>query len=77
MNSADSRFYAIKIGRYNCVGRSLAYMEMRYVTALLALEFDFEFAPGESGERVEGEMKDQFTSNPGPLKLVFKKRQRP
>ena len=48
---------------------------MQYVTALLASEFDFGFAPGEFGELVEGEMKDQFTSNPGPLRLVFTKRQ--
>lgn len=63
-------------GRYNCVGKNLAYAEMRIVVALLASKYDFSFAPGEDGSAVEADMVDQFTGNPGQLKLVFQKRER-
>ncbi|MCJ1421897.1 hypothetical protein MMC32_008264 [Xylographa parallela] len=61
-------------GRYSCVGKNLALAELRYVTALVVGKYSIEFAPGEDGGRVEGNMKDQFTAAPGTLNLVFKTR---
>ena len=38
------------------------------------MEFDFGFAPGETGKAVEEKIVDSFVATPGPLKLVFTKR---
>ena len=62
------------IGHYHCIGKNLAYSELRYVTALLASKYDVSFAPGETGERVMEDMVDQFTASPGQLELVFSDR---
>ena len=63
-------------GRYSCVGRVLALQELRYVTALLASKYDISFPPGEDGRSVEEDTLDQFTSNPGELRVVFRARQK-
>ena len=47
---------------------------MRFVVALLASKYDFDYAPGEDGTAVERDMVDQFTASPGELRLVFRKR---
>lgn len=44
------------------------------VIAELLAGFDIAFAPGDSGEAVERDMRDQLTANPGDLNLVFKPR---
>lgn len=62
------------LGRFSCIGKNLALMELRYVIALLVSRFEVSFAPGEDGSRVEGEMKDQFAAAPGRLDVVFKPR---
>ena len=62
-------------GRYSCVGKNLALSELRYVAALLVGRYHVGFAPGESGEDVEGKMRDQFTAAPGGLRLVFTRRE--
>lgn len=63
-------------GRHNCIGKSLALSELRYVTALLASKYDISFAPDDNdyGRRVEGDMKDRFTAAPGELRVVFRPR---
>lgn len=61
-------------GRYYCIGKNLAYSELRFVAALLASKYDVSFAPGEHGKRVVKDMVDQFTASPGQLKLVFQRR---
>lgn len=64
-------------GRFGCVGRNLALMEIRAVTAALLGRFDLGFAPGTGrGEEVERDMGDQFTATPGRLELVFTERVR-
>ena len=44
------------------------------VTACLLNDFDIRFRPGDNGEAVERDMRDQLTSNPGDLYLVFEPR---
>ncbi len=62
-------------GRFGCVGKQLALMEIRAVTASLLSRFDLAFAEGMGrGEGVEGEMKDQFTMAVGKVDLVFEER---
>ncbi|MCJ1457542.1 hypothetical protein MMC28_007910 [Mycoblastus sanguinarius] len=62
------------LGRYNCIGKNVAYSELRYMAALLASRYDVAYAPGEDGRRVVEDMMDQFTASPGQLRLVFKER---
>lgn len=58
-------------GRYSCVGKGLALAELRYITCLLLRNYTVKFALGQVVSRVEQDMKDQFTSAPGKLKLIF------
>ncbi|KAL8793202.1 MAG: hypothetical protein Q9195_004232 [Heterodermia aff. obscurata] len=67
-------FAPFALGRYYCIGKNLAYSEMRYVVALLASKYDIAFAEGEDGKAVEGDMIDQFTACPGKLRVVFRVR---
>ena len=64
------------LGRYSCIGKNLALQELRCVTALLASKYDVRFPPGEDGRCVEEETLDQFTSNPGELRVIFHARQK-
>ena len=57
-----------------CIGKNLALMELRIVTALLVSRFDIRFAPGEDGTALFRDMKDAFTAAPGDLRLVFDRR---
>ncbi|KAE8357309.1 cytochrome P450 [Aspergillus caelatus] len=61
-------------GKYACLGKNLSLIEIRVAAALILTEFDFEFAPGEDGQRMFSEAIDYFTTSPGPLHLVFKDR---
>lgn len=62
-------------GRFGCVGKNLALMEVRAVAASLLSRFDVAFAPGSGrGEAVLRDMGDQFTATPGRLELVFTER---
>ncbi len=61
-------------GRYGCIGKNLALQELRCVTALLESKYDVSFPPGEDGRSVEQDTRDQFTSNPGELRVVFRGR---
>ena len=67
-------FAPFSLGPYNCVGRRLAWMELRLVTAVIVQGFDITLAEGETGEKAEGEMQDSFTVVPGNLRLVFRRR---
>ncbi len=65
----------MKIGHHSCLGRVLATDTIRFVTARLVKKYHTSYAPEETGERVARDLKDQFTSNPGRLQLVFKLRE--
>lgn len=47
---------------------------MRGVITRVVKRFRFKLAPGETGNRVLDEMRDQFVPNPGPLSLCFEER---
>lgn len=64
----------LNLGRYNCVGKGLALVELRFVTVLLVLKYEISFATGEDGSRVLEELRNQFTAAPGKLRLRFAKR---
>ncbi|KAK5134636.1 hypothetical protein LTR08_006292 [Meristemomyces frigidus] len=58
-------------GPYGCIGKNLALIELRTLTARLILEFDVKLAPGEDGHRLLYETLDHFTVDLGGLDLVF------
>jgi cytochrome P450 len=58
------------IGTYNCIGKQVALMELRMVTAGLVNAFDVTLAPKEDGAELLGS-KDQFTVATGPLSVLF------
>ena len=67
-------FAPFSTGPYGCIGKNLAYMEIRLLTAQLVRKFDVTLAPGETGERLLMGSKDHFTMGLGELDLVFEKR---
>lgn len=61
-------------GSSSCIGKNLALLELRTVTAKLITRFDVQFAPGEDGSRLLTKTLDHFTLTPGDLKLIFEER---
>lgn len=62
------------LGPFGCVGKHLALMELRNVTARIVSDFDVEFAPGEDGTNVMEESRDVFTMALAPMMVVFTRR---
>lgn len=58
-------------GRYGCIGKNLALMELRTVTALLVTKFNVSFAPGENGSALLDKSEDYFTIGLADLMLQF------
>lgn len=48
--------------------------DMRLVTVQLVQKYRFRFPEGETGDTVWEGLRDQFTSNPGRLRLIFEAR---
>ena len=67
-------FQPFSSGPYGCIGKNLAYMEIRLLTAQLVMAYDVAFAPGEDGSRLLGQSRDHFTIGLADLDLVFTKR---
>ena len=59
------------IGPYNCVGKSLALMEIRGVTSRILQRYDVSLAPGQTREEFYGGLVDGFTLACPKLDLVF------
>lgn len=59
------------IGPYSCIGRQLAYNEMRTVAARLVSAFEIALAKGEDGSRLLHGSSDNFTVTIGDLDLIF------
>lgn len=64
-------FAPFSMGPMGCIGKNLALMELRTLTARLVLAYDFKFASGEDGSRLKTKSRDHFTMDPGSLDLVF------
>ncbi|KAL4881647.1 cytochrome P450 [Aspergillus karnatakaensis] len=60
-------------GPFGCLGKNLALMEIRLLTAILVTRFDIELAPGEVGSQLLASF-DVFTPGLKPCQLVFKRR---
>jgi cytochrome P450 family 628 len=64
-------FFPFSIGTFACIGRQLAYNEMRTVAAMMALAFEVKLAPGEDGTDLLQNSADVFVTNTGGLRVVF------
>jgi hypothetical protein len=51
-------------------------MALRITVTRIVQEFDFAFAPGETGEAFDLDAKDTFVASLSPLMLTFTPRQR-
>ena len=60
-----------KTGRFGCIGKQLALMEIRTVVSSLIVRFDVSLAPGEDGTELLERTKDTFTLRIGDLNIVF------
>ena len=63
--------FPFSLGRYACVGKQLAYNEMRSVIARTVLSFDIKLAEGEDGHRLLKESTDLFTLGTAALDVVL------
>ena len=61
-------------GKYSCVGKALALLELRIATAVLLTRFDVCLAPNEDGTDLLERSRDRITVAPGALRLIFNKR---
>jgi cytochrome P450 len=61
-------------GRYLCLGRRIAFVEMRMIIAMLLTKYTVHPAPGEDGTRMHTLTRDQFAAHPGPFVALFKRR---
>ncbi|TGJ87545.1 hypothetical protein E0Z10_g1202 [Xylaria hypoxylon] len=64
-------FSPFSIGRYSCVGKSLAMMELRFVISMLVKRFRIDISDMDKGDRLFFDLRDQFTAAPGGLELRF------
>ncbi|KAJ5758202.1 Cytochrome P450 [Penicillium nucicola] len=70
-----SVFIPFYTGPYSCVGKQLALMELRRVTAKIVTRYDVSFAEGQSEMDYLDGFRDAFTTVPASLKVVFTKRE--
>lgn len=67
-------FFPFSTGPFGCIGKNLAYMEIRTIVSQLVDQFDISFAPGEDGHRLLYKTVDHFTLGMEPLMLQFTRR---
>lgn len=65
-------FKPFSTGPRDCIGKNLAYSEMRMVTARLLFQFDFELAPGQDDWHAKQRVYTVWEK--GPLEVSFKLR---
>ncbi|KAJ7097746.1 cytochrome P450 [Mycena belliarum] len=73
INNEDA-FIPFSMGPANCVGRSLAMLEMRMVVAFVMQGYEMRFADGYDEGRWEAELKDYFVMQKGSLPVVLTRR---
>ncbi|KAI1642067.1 cytochrome P450 [Daldinia loculata] len=69
-------FGPFSTGGRQCVGKPIAYAELRLFAAGLVRDFHLKFAPGYDPMTMWREMKDQITAQPGPVEIIFEPREK-
>ncbi|KAJ5648973.1 uncharacterized protein N7484_002696 [Penicillium longicatenatum] len=72
----EEAFFPFQLGRYGCVGKQLALMQLRGVISRIAYDFDLAFAAGGDENAFDADSKDTFVFTIGPLHVVFTERVR-
>lgn len=62
------------IGAYSCVGKPLAMMELRVITATVVRNFDISFAKGFDPAKFESTVTNDFTMTPPSVAVVLSPR---
>ncbi|KAI0412150.1 cytochrome P450 [Xylaria grammica] len=70
----ESGFAPFSAGNYNCIGRSLALLNIRAVIARIVANYDIRSTPVENLTAYDDGMKEHFTLVPPKLNLSFVKR---
>jgi len=70
-----SAFIPFSFGPANCIGKQLAYREMRLVIATLVKKYDIRFAGGYEPDRYVSQLKDDTVLTKGELPVIITKRQ--
>lgn len=71
----SSAFIPFSFGPANCIGKQLAYREIRLLVATLLKRYDFQFAEGYEPEKYIEELKDDTILVKGELPVILTKRQ--
>lgn len=66
-------FLPFSMGQYSCVGKPLAYMEMRSVVRRVVNEFDLVLPDGFVAEDYWNGVRDHFTAGPPRQEVMFVK----
>ncbi|KAJ6787253.1 hypothetical protein PWT90_08174 [Aphanocladium album] len=69
-----SVFHPFSIGKYSCVGKQLALLEVRQVAVEVLKRFNVELASGFDSDDFKNGLKDHFTLEASKLELTFKAR---
>ncbi|KIK41727.1 hypothetical protein CY34DRAFT_24266 [Suillus luteus UH-Slu-Lm8-n1] len=67
-------FVPFSFGPMHCVGKQLAYQELRMVVCAMIHRLNFSFAPGYDPESWERDLKDYFVAMKGRLEVVLSPR---
>jgi len=67
-------FVPFSYGPSNCVGKKLAYQEMRTVICMMMHRLNFSFAEGYEQESWERDLKDYFVATKGRLEVILSPR---
>jgi cytochrome P450 len=67
-------FIPFSFGPANCVGKNLAYQEMRTVVCSVMQKLELRFADGYRWDRWEDTLCDYFTMSKGELPVVITRR---
>ena len=71
----DNRGFApFSQGKYGCIGKPFAMVEMRFVICMLLRKFEIGFEDNDVGKTLFTGLEDHFTFTPGNLHLRFRLR---
>ncbi|KAF9443752.1 cytochrome P450 [Macrolepiota fuliginosa MF-IS2] len=71
----QNAFLAFSHGPANCVGKHLAYVEMRMVICTMLHQFGLKFAPGYNPQQYEDDIRDYYIAAKGSLPVMVTCRQ--
>lgn len=74
-NHVARAFIPFTVGQYACLGKNLAYQEIRLFLACVMRRFDFGFAPGFDPGAFEKNIRFKGTLLIGPVMLQLRQRQ--